>query len=342
MAASEVSQTALWREATAIPHALARTLEQAQGFDELAALLGEPSVERVVATGNGAALYAAYVLWTAALAGEAPRPEVVVVPAGLLAAGAVRLRPGDRLLVVSSSGELRDVIELLERDPGIRYGAVTAASESTIAAHAAARAVVRVESQAAVTHTQAYCGNVVALLAVWARVVGDEALLRVVAHAPAACEAALALATFPAPPTPPRTAIAFAGGVAWPAALEAALLLKEVARVPAEGLETREGATSGMYALSQGDLAVSLPTGPDRLLEEAERTCRAAGADVVRLDGGALADPRLAAVSTFPAALALAIGLGLRAGHDVDSPAWLEAYHATARVPTRRSTTEVA
>jgi glucosamine--fructose-6-phosphate aminotransferase (isomerizing) len=339
MAASEVSQTALWREARAIPDALARTLEQAEGFEDLAALLAEPDVRRVVVTGNGAALYAAYGLWTAALATQVPGPEVVVVPAGLLAAGSAPLRRGDRLLVVSSSGELRDVIELLEREAGVRYGAVTAAPASTIGAGAAARAVAQVVSQQAVTHTQAYCGNVVALLAVWARAAGDETLAEAVDTAPAACEAALALAAGLTTPEQPRTAIAFGSGFAWPAALEAALLLKEVARLPAEGLETREGATSGMYALADGDLAVSLPTGPDRLLDEAERTCRAAGATVLRLEGGALADPRLAPVTTFPAALALAVSLGLRAGHDVDHPAWVEAYYATARVTTN---TEVA
>jgi glutamine---fructose-6-phosphate transaminase (isomerizing) len=334
MAARDVSQTVLWREASAIPDALARTLEQREGFDDLAALLAEPDVRRVVVTGNGASLYAAHALWTAALASEAPGPEVVVVPAGLLAAGSAPLRPRDRLLVVSSSGELRDVIEALERKAGVRYGAVTAAATSTIGAGAAARAVVHVSSQEAVTHTQAYCGNVAALLAVWARVVDDKTLAEAVETAPAACEAALALATGGAAPEQPRTAIAFGSGFAWPAALEAALLLKEVARVPAEGLETREGATSGMYALADGDLAVSIPTGTDRLLEEAERTCRAAGATIVRLEGGALADARLAPVTSFPAALALAVDLGLSAGHDVDHPAWIDAYYATARVTT--------
>jgi fructoselysine-6-P-deglycase FrlB-like protein len=339
MAASEVSQTALWREASAIPDALARTVEEADGFGEVAAFLSEPGFERVVVTGNGAALYASYALWTAALASEAPRAEVVVVPAGLLAAGTARLRAGDRLLAVSSSGELRDVVELLAREAGLRYGAVTTAPRSTIGAGAAACAIVQVESQEAVTHTQAYCGNVVTLLAVWARVMGDGTLARAVETAPAACKAALALAAGLTAPEPPRAAIAFGSGFAWPAALETALLLKEVARVPAEGLETREGATSGMYALAGGDLAVSLPTGQDRLLDEAERTCRAAGATVLRLEGGAGADPRLAAVTTFPAALALAVSLGLRAGHDVDHPAWTEAYYATARVTTN---TEVA
>ena len=39
-------------------------------------------------------------------------------------------------------------------------------------------------------------------------------------------------------------AVVFGSGPAWAAALEAALLLKEVSGMPAEGVETRRGATS--------------------------------------------------------------------------------------------------
>ena len=78
-------------------------------------------------------------------------------------------------------------------------------------------------------------------------------------------------------------AIAFGSGPAWAAALEAALLLKEVAGVPTEGVETREGATSAMMALGPGDLALSLPTrADDELLAEAEEICAGQGARVLR------------------------------------------------------------
>ncbi len=43
---------------------------------------------------------------------------------------------------------------------------------------------------------------------------------------------------------------------AWAAALELALMLKEISRVPAEGVETREGATSAMFGLARGHLMV--------------------------------------------------------------------------------------
>ena len=64
----------MWREATAIPDVLAEIVDaDAVGESDVVRLL-RPA-RRLVATGNGAAYYAALALWTAALErpGEAPR-----------------------------------------------------------------------------------------------------------------------------------------------------------------------------------------------------------------------------------------------------------------------------
>ena len=115
--------------------------------------------------------------------------------------------------------------------------------------------------------------------------------------------------------------------------MEAALLLKEIARIPAEGAETREGATSAMFGLTGPEhLAVTLRSGEDALLDEAERLCAAAGATVVRCPVDPGSDVRLAAITSLPATAALAGQLALRAGHDVDRPTWTAAYYETARV----------
>jgi hypothetical protein len=53
-------------------------------------------------------------------------PEVLAVPSGLLARGAFTWRPGDALLVVSSSGEFRDLVEAVDAGPPAPYVAVTA------------------------------------------------------------------------------------------------------------------------------------------------------------------------------------------------------------------------
>jgi glucosamine 6-phosphate synthetase-like amidotransferase/phosphosugar isomerase protein len=129
-------------------------------------------------------------------------------------------------------------------------------------------------------------------------------------------------------------AVAFGSGPAWAAALEAALLLKEVSGMPAEGVETREGATSAMMALHPGDLALSLPTrADDALLAEAEEACAGRGARVLRAPVPTTEDRRLAAVSTFPAVAVLSASIGLTRGLDVDRPAWTDAYYRVARGP---------
>ncbi len=329
-----LDETGLWRDVMELPSAVAETLDRRSGRSEVAMLLGGPGVRRVVASGNGAAYYVAVALWLASL--ESGRgPEVVSVPSGLLARGAFAWRPGDVLLVISSSGEFRDLVEAVDAGAPAPFAAVTANAASTLGARAGARALVSVPNQRAVTHTQAFCGAVAAVLAVWAEVTGDAALEAALGRLPADIETAIARARTWVDDlggTEPATAVAFGSGPAWAGALEAALLLKEVAGIPAEGVETREGATSAMMALGPGALALSLTgAADDPLLAEAEAVCAGQGAIVIRTPPPQTADRRLAAVSTFPAAVALAARLGIERGLDVDTPPWTEAYYRVAR-----------
>ena len=174
------------------------------------------------------------------------------MPSGLLARGAFAWRPGDVLLAVSSSGEFRDLIEAIDGRAPAPYAAVTSTPDSTIGSRAGACALVAVAHQRAVTHTQAFCGNVVAALGVWAKLTSDPALASALARLPEQVDDALQDArawAAEAGAVDATNAIAFGSGPAWAAALEAALLLKEVSGIPAEGVETREGATSTMMAL---------------------------------------------------------------------------------------------
>ena len=170
------------------------------------------------------------------------------------------------------------------------YAAVTANPGSTLGSRAGARALVSVPNQRAVTHTQAFCGAVVAALRVWAEVTSDAALDDALRRLPEELEGTIGRARTWVDETgeiDAETAIVFGSGPAWAAALEAALLLKEVAGIPAEGVETREGATSAMMALRPGALALSLPAGADDpLLAEAEEICAGQGATVLRAPGG--------------------------------------------------------
>jgi len=328
-------ETGLWADVRELPDALAATIEAAEGVAEAAAVLRSGGVRRIVATGNGAAYYVAHALWLASLESAAGGPPIVAVPSGLAVRDAFRWHDGDVVLAVSSSGDFRDVVEIAERAAGARpCVAVTAQPDSALARAATATVLQQVAAQRAVTHTQALCGAYACALALWARVAADRGLAALLAKAPEAAAAAVreaerweALGAVERP----HAAVAAGGGTAWAAALELALMLKEIARVPAEGVETREGATSAMFGLNDGHLMVSLDPPGDPAAEEALRLCAATGAATLRLPGAAERDARLAPIATVPAAAALSATLALAGGCDVDHPTWVDAYYATAR-----------
>ncbi len=325
-------ETRLWQDVREIPSALRTTLAERDGFEEVADLLR--NARRIVTTGNGAAYYVGLALWLASLDGR-DGPIVEAVPGGLVANGRFRWRSGDRLLAISSSGEFRDVVEALAGDAPRPAAAVTATADSTIGRGVEARALQTVLAQRAITHTQAFCGGVTVALAVWAEVTDDDALRAELAALPSLVERAIgdaeAWMRSLGPIVAPPVAVTFGSGPAWAGALEAALFLKEVAGIPTEGCETREGATTAMFACAPGHLVLSLATRDDPLLDEAERLCAARGATVLRLPGGELADRRLAPVLALPAITAISAHLALAAGLDPDKPDWEAAYYATAR-----------
>jgi fructoselysine-6-P-deglycase FrlB-like protein len=331
-----LGDTEIWADALEMPAALEETLHSSEGFEETAELLRSASVTRIIASGNGASFYVAHALWLASLAGDQGAAEVIAVPAGMLADGRFRWRTGDRLLVISSSGELRDAVEVVNGRLPLPYVAVTSRRDSTLGAHARSCAIVRVAQQRAVTHTQAYVGNLITVLALWAAVTDDAGLAAAVAAAPDACSRSLAAAGAWLPGAvraagDPSAAVVFGSHFGWTGAMEAALLLKELARMPAEGVETREGATSASFGLSETSLALSLSS-DDPSATEAEAICQSMGARLVRAPRMEAPDPRLTPLTLFPPALALAIELSLRRGENVDRPVWTDAYFSTTRV----------
>jgi glucosamine--fructose-6-phosphate aminotransferase (isomerizing) len=334
-----ITETQIWQDLLEVPDQLQRTLDANEdAIAAVADLLTLPGTRRLVATGNGASYYVAQTLWLASMTAPECPVDVVAIPGGLVARRAFQWRPGDALLAISSSGEFRDVIEAIE-DPRAPspFAAVTASADSTLGQAAGAVALVENPHPRAVTHTQAYCGAVVMALAVLAHLTQDSTLRRAVSGAPDTCQRAIDSATNWAAwlrdelPTP-TAAVAYGTGVGWVAALEAALLVKEIAQIPCEGVETREGATATMTYLSTESLVLSMPSVElDPLRDEDDTICRSFGAIVVEPPAGAYTDQRLAPIATFPAALALSVELALRRGLDPDRPAWSETYFATAR-----------
>lgn len=331
-------ETGLWADVQQLPGALQATIAAADGVAEAAEVLR--GAERIVATGNGAAYYVAHALWLAALEADgAGGIPIAALPCGVVAREGFRWRAGDAVLAVSSSGEFRDVVEIARGSGARPCVAITACAESALAGAADAVVLQHVASQRAVTHTQALAGAYACGLSVWAALTGERGLAALVDGAPAAAERAVADAGEWAADAlgglgAPAAAITVGGGTAWAAALELALMLKEISRIPAEGVETREGATSAMFGLDRGHLMVSLDPDGDPQGEEAVRLCAAAGATTLRLPAAARANARLAPLTTLPAAAAVSAELALAAGHDVDKPAWTAAYYETARSAT--------
>jgi fructoselysine-6-P-deglycase FrlB-like protein len=142
----------------------------------------------------------------------------------------------------------------------------------------------------------------------------------------------------------PTSAVAMGSGVAWAAALETALLLKEVSGIPSEGVETREGGTSAMFALSSKSLVLGIETPDDAQLGEAEASCTSMGARTVRVPSPGAVGQCLAPIWSFPYSLAVALHLAEIAGRDPDQPPWAKSYLATVRPPAghrQTSATEV-
>src|SRR3954449_10427061 len=142
-----MAMSGLWADTLAIPRSLDATLAARDGFAGVETLLSDEATRRVVLSGNGAAWYVAFGAALALLeSGPTPSP-VVAVPAGLIAAGAFTWQPGDVLVAVSTSGELRDLVELLDAPATAprpaRVALVTASPESTLARQATAVAVTK-------------------------------------------------------------------------------------------------------------------------------------------------------------------------------------------------------
>jgi fructoselysine-6-P-deglycase FrlB-like protein len=327
-----VRETAVWRAVEGLPEALAATIGDADGLDAAAAALARPDVHRILVTGNGASYYAGLATWLASLETTA---NVQCVPSGLLRR--IRTREGDATLVVSVSGEFRDLVEAVADDLLPRpLVAVTADPGSTLGAHADAFARLRIGDVGTETHPQDFCAAMVGCLSILARLTADRDLRALLESVPERVRAtARAVEGWLPDIGRPTAAVAAAHGPAWAGALELALLLKEIARIPTEGLETREAATSALTGLRPDCLVVALESDGDPFLAEAERLWSQAGTETLRIPFGAHVDPRIVPVTSFPAGAALAVGLAQAAALDPDHPWWIEHYVATARVPHR-------
>ena len=131
-------------------------------------------------------------------------------------------------------------------------------------------------------------------------------------------------------------------GLAHIAAMEAALKLKEMAIVHAEGTETWEMASGTATIVGSDSVVVALaPAGPGRAATadvvvhaaewgartiEVGPTALTPGSTLMPLPADATEDH--APLTAVPPVALLAFALARRRGHDPDHPGWVERYHS--------------
>ena len=335
------------------PAAIRATLAgSAEAAGLAAAALRSHGVTRVYAIGNGTSYHSSLAAATLYRRHAQPSDPIVVA----LTAGEFRnylpvLGPTDAVLGISASGEFRDVIAVVEalkgRVPTVAIVHVPGSTLDRIADHVVLSA--GGPSQVPVM-TKTFASTLVAAELVLAGLLGDARAGRIrdgIGAAADHAEAAIAAAE----PRVPDLADALTGarhlfvvgsGGAQPAALEAALKLKEMAIVHAEGTESWEMASGAATIIDGGSVVIALaPNGPGysatvdvarhaagwgaRVIEVAPQGS-IEGADLLPIPAAAEED--YASLTTVPPVALLAFALARRRGHDPDHPDWVERYHS--------------
>ncbi len=231
-------------EPAAIRSTLADSLEAARAT---AAGLRHSGVRRVYVIGNGTSYHSSIAAATLYRRHAGPDdPIVVPLTAGGFLTYLPRLGPGDAVLGISASGEFRDVVAVMDAVRGrVPTIAVVHVPGSTL--DRAADYVVR--SAGGPSHvpvmTKTFAATLVATELVLAELLGGDraagirrAIRLAADHAEAAIEAAEPrVATLADALVAAGHLFVVGSGGAYPAALEAALKLKEMAIVHAEGTE---------------------------------------------------------------------------------------------------------
>jgi glucosamine--fructose-6-phosphate aminotransferase (isomerizing) len=342
-------------EGAAIRATLDRSLAAAR---ETATALRAGGTRRVFVIGNGTSYHSSLAAETAyrRLAGPED-PTVVALTAGEFLTYRPALDRRDAVVGISSSGEFRDVVAVLQEVRGrVATVAVIHVPGSTLAG--VADHVIL--SEGGPSHVPVMTKTFVSTLAATHLLLGEllggraaEQTRQALARAAQDVDLAVAAAA------PRIRALAedlsntehlfvVGSGNAAVAALEAALKLKEMALIHAEGVESWEMATGAATILRPGMVVLGLaPVGPGRAatLDVVRHaggwgaTCIEVGPEAVSGDGaGTPAGRRLILpatasedyaplVAVAPVAL-LAFALARLRGHDPDRPDWVERYHS--------------
>lgn len=341
------------REIIEGPDAIRATIaETDSAVRAAAAALRARRTRRIWVIGNGTSYHSS--LHATGLARRLAGPDdpiAIPVTAGDFRTFRPRLGPGDAIVGISASGEFRDVLgvfeEVRDRIPTVGIVHVPGSSLTRIADHVimtgggASRVPVMTK-----TFSSTLAGTILTLAAI----LGDETLATVVGdlrraadHAQRAVDdASRRVEALAAELADVEHLFVVGGGLAFPAALEAALKLKEMALVHAEASETWEMASGPATMVGPTTVIVSIaPNGLARAAtDDVVRHCRDWGARVIEVapsravEGSVLlplhpdADERFAPFTTVPPIALLAYALAGLRGATPDRPAWTERYHS--------------
>ena len=335
------------------PAAIRETLtESRDAARQIASELRSRGVTRIHVIGNGTSYHSSLAAATLYRRhAEAGDPTVVALTAGEFRHYLPALGPTDAIVGISASGEFRDVVAVVEALKGractIAIVHVPGSTLDRTADH-----VVRSAGgpSRVPVMTKTFASTLVAAELVLAELLGGERAERIrdgIARAADHAEAAIAEGS----PRVMDLADALAGvrhlfvvgsGAAHPAALEAALKLKEMAIVHAEGTESWEMASGVATIIDAESVVIALaPNGPGRTATlDVARHAAGWGARVIEvapvasIEGAdllpipAAAEEDHASLTTVPPVALLAFALARLRGHDPDHPGWVERYHS--------------
>ncbi len=341
------------REIAEGPAAIRQTVETAWPVArEMAGRLRRDGIRRIHLIGNGTSYHsclAAAGLY--ARCATADDPVVVPVTAGGFLAYPPDLGRHDVIVGISASGEFRDVVAVAEAWRGrVPVIGVVHVPRSTLT-RAASDVLMSAGGPSDVpVMTKTFSSTLVAtellLLGLLDRRRGDpvvEAIVRAADHAEAAIAAAEPMVEDLADELADAEHIFVVGsGLAHVAAMEAALKLKEMAIVHAEGTETWEMASGAATIVGPTSVVIAIaPAGPGHdAVADMVRHAAAWGARTVEvgpvpitpgsrlLPLPATAVEDHAPLTAVPPVARLAYALARRRGHDPDRPDWVERYHS--------------
>ena len=320
---------------------------------EVAAALLRGGVRRFVALGNGSSWYAsaASIYLHDALA----RPESTLAwaaPTGDYALYRAPLGPADALVGVSASGEIVDLLDLFAAERGRhQLVGITNVGDSSLTKLVDHLLLMQAGPSLVPTATKTFTTSVLALHLLWLGLLAEqgiptgEGLKQELAAIPEMAARATAEARQQAEGLAERVAacsrlFVFGSGPAYPLAQEAALVFKEVASLPAEGIQTRE-MSHGVTAVvdnTVGVIAVNPPGRGEAVARQVLAECAKLGALTVNV-GAAPAEmpvsvpcPELLSPLVYGAPVfVLANAVAARRGVNTDRPAWYEGYVRASR-----------